>query len=105
MRAATAHQSASTNYHRSFLIHINKVSAKRHRIKISRDYIADQITKLCYETVKNAERTFNEEYFVSLIQRKKSTCSVRKAVTRRLRMSHHNNQKLTVSETAFSLTT
>src|SRR5216117_991570 len=42
MRAVITHQSASTNHHRSFLIHVNKIFAKRHRTEISRDYIADQ---------------------------------------------------------------
>src|SRR5438034_8882517 len=90
------------SHHRSFLIHADRVSAKRHRTGISRDYTADQTARLCYETVESAERTFNAEHFVSLIQKKRLTCSVRRAVTRRSRMSHHSRQKLTIFETASS---
>ena len=79
------------NYYKSFLIHVNKISAKKHRTEISRNYIADQTTKLCYKIVENIERILNTEYFISLIQKKRLTCSVRKAITRKLRMSHHSN--------------
>ena len=61
--------------------------------------------RLCCETVESVERTFNTEHFVNLVQRKRLTCSAERAVTRRLRMSHHSSQKLTVSETASSSTT
>src|SRR5216117_744773 len=105
MRAATTHQSASMSHHRNFLIHVSKVSVKRHRIEISRDYIADQTVRLCHETVESVERTFNTEHFVSLVQKEKSTCSIRRAVTRRLKINHCSRQKLTISETASSLTT
>src|SRR5438034_11343339 len=99
MRAATAHQSASMNHHRSFLIHIDRISAKRCRTEISRDYTADQTARLCHETVESVERTLNAEHFVNLIQRERLTCSVRRAVTRRSRMSHHSRQRLTIFET------
>src|SRR5438034_9726560 len=105
VRAVTAHQSASMNHHRSFLIHTDRISVKRYRTEISRDYTADQITRLYYETVESAERIFNTEHFVSLVQKEKLTCSVRRAVTRRLRMSYHSRQRLIISETASSSTT
>src|SRR5438034_10237889 len=105
MRAATAHQSASMSHHRSFLIHTSRISAKRHRTGTSRDYTADQTARLCHETVESAERTLNAEHFVSLIQRERLTRPAGRAVTRRLRMSHHSRQRLTISETASSLTT
>ena len=104
-RAATAHQSASTNHHRSFLIHTDRVSAKRHRTETSRDYTADQIMRLCHKTVKSVKRTLNTEHFVSLVQKKRSTHPVRRVVTRKSRISHHNSQKFTVSEITSSLTT
>src|SRR5438034_11162366 len=91
------------SHHRSFLIHADRVSAKRHRTEISRDYTADQTARLCHETVESVKRTFNAKHFVSLIQKKRSTHSVRRAVTRRLRMSHYSRQRLTISETASSL--
>ena len=103
MRAATAYQSASTDHHRSFLIHVDRVSAKRCRIEISRNYTADQTARLCHKTVESAKRTFNTEHFVSLVQKKRLTCLIRKAIIRRLRMSHYSNQKLIVSETIFNL--
>src|SRR5438034_3677924 len=93
------------SHHRSFLIHISRVSAKRHRTGISRDYTADQTVRLCHKTVESAERTLNAEHFISLIQKERLTCSVRKTVTRRLRMSHCSKQRLIISETASSLTT
>ena len=93
------------SYYKSFLIHISEVSVKRYRAEINKDYITDQTTRLCHETVKNVKRTFNTKHLVSLVQRKRLTCSVRRAVTRRSRLSHHSNQKLTVSEIVFSLTT
>ena len=105
MRAVTAHQSASMSHHRSFLIHADRVSAKRHRTEISRDYTADQTMRLCHETVESTERTLNAEHFVSLIQKERSTYSVKRAVTRKLRMSHCSRQRLTISETAFNLIT
>ena len=105
MRAATAHQSASMSHHKSFLIHTDRISAKRCRTGISRDYTADQTARLCHETVESAERTLNAEHFVSLIQKERSTHSAEKAVTRRSRMSHHSRQRLIISETASSLTT
>ena len=102
VRATTAYQSASINHHRNFLIHVNKISIKRYRTEISRDYIADQTARLCHETVKNIERTFNTEHFVNLVQKERLTHSVRKAVTRKLKMSHCSRQKLIISETASS---
>ena len=93
------------SHYKSFLIHADKVFAKRHKTEISRDYTADQTAKLCHKTVESAERTLNAEHLVSLIQKERLTCSVRRAVTRRLRMSHHSSQKLTVSEIASNLTT
>src|SRR5438034_10670237 len=105
VRAATAHQSASMSHHKSFLIHTDRISAKRCRTEISRDYTADQTARLCHKTVESAERTLNTEHFVSLVQKERSTCSVRRAITRRSRMSHHSRQRLTISETASSLTT
>src|SRR5438034_392731 len=105
MRAATAHQSASTDHHRSFSIHADRASAKRCRTETSRNYTADQTVRLCCETVESAERTFNTEHFASLIQRERLTCPAERAVTRRLRMSHCSRQRLTISGTASSLTT
>ena len=93
------------SHYKNILIHTNKVSAKRCRTEISRDYTADQTTRLYYEIVESAERTLNAEHLVNLIQKKRLTCSVEKTVTRKLRISHHNNQKFLISETAFSLIT
>src|SRR5438034_7810806 len=105
MRAATAHQSTSTDHHKSFSIHADRVSTKRCRTEISRNYTADQTTRLCYKIIESAERTLNTEHLVNLIQKKRLTCSAERAVTRRLRISHHSSQRLTVSETASSLIT
>ena len=102
-RAIIAHQSTSTSHHKSFSIHINRVSAKRHRTEISRDYTADQTARLCHETVESAERTFNAEHLVNLIQKKRLTCLVRKIIIRKSRLSHYSNQKLIISETASNL--
>ena len=41
MRAITAHQSTSTDHHRNFLIHIDRISAKKYKTEISRNYTAD----------------------------------------------------------------
>ena len=59
--------------------------------------------RLYYEIVENAEKTLNAKHLVNLIQKEKLTYSVRKIIIKRLKMSYHNNQKLTVSETAFNL--
>src|SRR5438034_11082201 len=91
------------SHHKSFLIHINKVFVKRCRTEISRNYIADQIMRLCHETVKNVKKILNAKHFVNLIQKEKLTCSIRKIITRRLRMSHYSSQKLIISETASNL--
>ena len=104
-RTATAHQSASMSHHKSFSIHADRVSAKRHRTEISRDYIADQTVRLCCETVESVEKTFNAKHFVSLVQKERLTCSAERAVIKRSRMSYHNSQRFAISETASSLTT
>ena len=105
MRAAITYQSASMNHHKSFSIHADKISAKKYRTETDRNYTAGQTTRLCCETVENAEKTFNAEHLVSLVQKKKLTCSAERIVIRRLRMSHHSSQKLTVSETTSNLIT
>ena len=93
------------SHYKSFSIHADRVSAKRCRTEISRDYTASQIMWLCYKTVESAKRTFNAEHFVSLIQRERLTHTAERAVTRRSRMSYHSNQRSAISETASSLIT
>ena len=90
------------NHHKSFSIHADKISAKKYRTETDRNYTAGQTTRLCCETVENAEKTFNAEHLVSLVQKKKLTCSVKKTITRKSRISHYNSQKLIISETAFN---
>ena len=79
------------SHHKSFSIHANKVSAKRCRTEISRNYIANQIMKLCHKIIKNVKKILNAEHFISLIQKEKLTYSIKKAVTRRSRMNHCNS--------------
>src|SRR5438034_8020806 len=105
MRIIITHQLTSMNYHKSFLIHADRISAKKCRTEINKNYIADQIMRLYYKIIKNIKKIFNAEHFVSLVQRKKLTHLIERTITRRLRMSHCSSQKLIISETASSLIT
>ena len=93
------------NYYKKISIHVNKISTKKYRIEISRNYIADQTMRLYYKIIENVKKTFNIKHFISLIQKEKLTCSAEKIITRKSRISHHNSQKFTVSEITSSLTT
>ena len=73
----------NTCHHRNFLLHADRISAKRCRTEISRNHTADQIMKLHHKIVESIKKTFNAEHLVSLVQKEKSTYLVRKTIIRK----------------------